>query len=126
MPRDDAILLDLLRASRRAAEGRSGLSIAAFREDWKAQSIVLHQLLVLGEAVKRLSPGFREAHPDISWRKMAGLRDILIHCYDTIDAETVWEIVDRDLPPLIAFLERVAPRRPEQGDSNPEGRRESP
>lgn len=110
MPRDDAILLDLIQASRRAMEGLGGLSKDAFANNWKAQSIVLHQLLVLGEAAKRLSFEFRQAHPQIPWRKISGLRDILIHCYDTVDIETVWEIIDRDLPPLIAFLESVAPK----------------
>ena len=110
MGRDSAILLDLSLAARRAVAGMDDFSMEAFTEDWKAQSIVLHQLLILGEAAKRLSPEFRDAHPKIPWRKIAGLRDVLIHCYDTVDIETVWEIVKRDLPPLITFLETVAPR----------------
>ena len=109
MANDESVILDLLQASRRAMEGLSDTSLDAFMEDWKAQSIVVHQLLILGEAVKRLSAGFREAHPDIEWRKMAGMRDVLIHCYDTIDVESVWEIVNRDLPPLVVFLESIAP-----------------
>jgi uncharacterized protein with HEPN domain len=109
MPKDDAILLDLLQASLRAVEGLGALALDEFVEDWRAQSIVLHQLLMLGEGVKRLSAEFRDAHAEIPWRKMAGLRDILIHCYDTVDLETVLEIVHRDLPPFIIFLETVAP-----------------
>jgi len=111
MPADDAVLLDILLASRRAVEALAGASYNNFAPDWRTQSIVLHQLLVLGEAVKRLSPEFRDNHSQIPWRQMAGMRDVLIHCYDTIDLKTVWNIVTRDLPPLIDFLETVAPRQ---------------
>ena len=116
MDRDDATFLDLLLASRRAVEGLGDLTSGALADDWKTQSIVLHQLLVLGEGVKRLSSEFRDKHSTMPWRRIAGLRDILIHCYDTVDVEAVCEIVNRDLPPLIAFLESVAPRFPDDGD----------
>ena len=53
------------------------LDLPAFLADAKTQSAVLHQLLILGEAVKRLSAPFREAHPEIPWKEIAGSRDIL-------------------------------------------------
>lgn len=109
MSNDDAILLDILQSARRAVEGLEQLSLDDFNKDWRAQSVVIHQLLVLGEAVKRLSIEFRTNHPGAPWRQMAGLRDILIHQDDTVDSGTVWAIVTDNLPPIIAFLETVAP-----------------
>jgi uncharacterized protein with HEPN domain len=65
--------------------------------------------LVLGEAVKRLSEEFRHHHPEIRWRLIAGMRDKLIHEYDTVDLEEVWRTATADIPQLIAFLEPLAP-----------------
>ena len=48
------------------------------------------RLEILGEATKRLSPEFRRLHPDLPWRAMAGMRDVLIHAYDQVDLEEVW------------------------------------
>ncbi len=110
MSRDSAFLVDALRASHNAVEFLGGLELAAFVADEKTQSAVVHQLLVLGEAVKRLSTVFREAHPEIPWRKIAGLRDVLIHQYDVVDSAGVWKTVREDLPPLIRALECLVPQ----------------
>ncbi len=114
MPRDDASLLDVLQASRRAEEFLGGLDLDAFLADVKTQSAVLHQLLVLGEAVKRLSPTFRESHPEIPWKEIAGSRDILIHAYDSVDLGGVWRAVTEDVPKLVASVAPLV--------SRPEGR----
>lgn len=81
-----------------------------FLADWKAQSILQHQLMILGEAVKRLSQEFRDLHPEIPWRGIAGERDVLVHQYDAVDLPEVWLVVAEKVPPLLAFLETVAPK----------------
>jgi uncharacterized protein with HEPN domain len=111
MWRDDATLLDILRAARLALEFRGRLEKAAFLTDLKTQAAVLHELLVLGEAAKRLSAAFREEHPDVPWKAIAGMRDRLLHGYDDVDLDLVWKTVDADLPALVTRLEALAPGR---------------
>jgi uncharacterized protein with HEPN domain len=79
MHRDEATLLDIAVAARLVLEFKEGMDKAAFLDDVKTQSSVLHQFMVLGEAVKRLSDDFCSSHPEIPWSLMAGMRDKLIH-----------------------------------------------
>jgi uncharacterized protein with HEPN domain len=109
LPRDDAHVLDILKAARLAIEFKGSADKAAFLADAKTQSAVLHQLLVIGEAVKRLSPEFRAAHPEVPWRLIAGARDKLIHFYEGVDLEEVWKMVTSDLSGLIRLIEPLAP-----------------
>jgi uncharacterized protein with HEPN domain len=111
MWRDDATLLDILRAAHLALEFRGRQDKAAFMADAKTQAAVLHELLVLGEAAKRLSTGFRDEHSDVPWKAITGMRDRLLHGYDDVDLDLVWKTVDEDLPALVARLEGLAPRR---------------
>lgn len=77
-----------------------------FLENSMMQSAVVHELEVIGEATKALTKGFREAHAGIPWKGMAGLRDILIHEYDSIDVDEVWRVVETDIPALERVLSR--------------------
>jgi uncharacterized protein with HEPN domain len=112
LPRDEAYVLDILKAARLAIEFKGTADTAAFLADAKTQSAVLHQLLVVGEAVKRLSPEFRAAHPEVPWKLIAGTRDKLIHFYEGVDLEQVWGMVTSDLPELIRWIEPLAPPAP--------------
>jgi uncharacterized protein with HEPN domain len=102
--RDDATLLDIARAATLVHEFVADLSPEAFRNDPKTYSAVQHQLLVLGKAVKRLSRGFRAQHPEIPWSLVAGMRDHLIHGYDTVDLDAVWMTATPDIPELIVQI----------------------
>lgn len=112
MSRDDAVVLDLLIAARRAVEFASGVTREQLESDLKTQSAILHQLLVLGEAVKRLSDSFRDSHSETPWKAVAGMRDRIIHGYDDIDLGEVWRTVEHDLPLLISLLEPLVPQKP--------------
>ena len=112
MQRDQATLLDILKAARMAIEFAGGLTRDALEEDLKTQSAILHQLMLLGEGVKRLSTDFRDEHTEIPWRLIAGMRDRLIHAYDDVDLDQVWETVIEDLPELIPSLAGLVTLQP--------------
>lgn len=64
------------------------------------QDAVMRNLEIMGEATKQLSPELRHAHTEVPWRRVAGLRDVLIHDYLSVDVQELWNIVERDLPAL--------------------------
>jgi uncharacterized protein with HEPN domain len=109
MQRDSAVLLDIVQAAHLVLAFVEGMTKVAFDADLKTRSAVLHQLIVIGEAVKRLSPEFRASHMDIPWSAIAGMRDRLIHGYDIVDLEEVWKTATVDVPSLLAALEPLVP-----------------
>jgi uncharacterized protein with HEPN domain len=113
MSRDETTLLDIVRAARLVLEFRQGMDKADFFKDIKTQSAILHQLMVIGEAVKRLSQDFRTRHSEIPWTLIAGMRDKLIHEYDIVDLDEVWKTVDVDIPELLSLLEPLIPKQKE-------------
>ena len=80
---------------------------AAFFADRRTQHAVERNLTIIGEAVKNLSPGFRERYTEIEWRRVAGLRDKLVHDYPGVEVEIVWSVVERHLPLLRKVLTRA-------------------
>jgi uncharacterized protein with HEPN domain len=61
---------------------------------------------IIGEAATRVSPAFQNAHPDVPWAQVIGLRNRLIHGYDAIDFDILWSIITHDLPVLVVTLEK--------------------
>jgi len=109
MRQDEATLLDIAGAATHILSFVAGLTTEDFLKDDKTLSAVLHQLLVLGEATKRLSVEFRTEHSEIQWRLMAGMRDILIHAYDTVDLDEVWKTATKDMPDLLSQVQPLLP-----------------
>lgn len=112
MQRDEATILDIYLAATEAIEFRGQYDEQAFRADAKTQSAVLHKLLIIGEAIRRLSPEFRDSHSAIPWKDIAGMRDRLIHQYDRVDLKQVWNSLVEGLPVLVAFLKPLVPQEP--------------
>ncbi len=79
----------------------------AFLADTLIQDAVLRNLEVIGEAVKQLSEEARAAAPEILWRRIAGMRDKLIHDYLGVSLELVWGVVERELPRLGEASQRL-------------------
>lgn len=73
--------------------------------DWESAFALRLALQILGEAANRLPANLQAAEPQIAWAEIIGLRNILVHGYDTIDLDILWKIAEKDLPPLISRLE---------------------
>ena len=109
MPRDDAYLLDILIAARQARAFLEGVTWEEFVQSELHQSAVLRPLEIIGEAARRVSLETQQAHPEIPWAQMIGMRNRLIHEYFQVDLRRVWETVQTDLPALIAQVEPLIP-----------------
>jgi uncharacterized protein with HEPN domain len=102
-----AHVVDMLDCARRIEAYSRGLDLHVFREQGMAYDAVLRNLEVLGEAAKGVTPELRLRHPEVQWRSMAGLRDVLIHRYFGLEDETLWDVVVNEIPVLITALGRV-------------------
>ena len=101
MSRDYKVYLeDILEAIGKIRTYTVGMSADSFAADNKTLDAVLRNLEVIGEAVKRIPDEIRLQHQQVEWKKIAGLRDILIHQYFGIDAEIIWDVVHNKLPEL--------------------------
>jgi uncharacterized protein with HEPN domain len=112
MNRDDAALLDIYNAAQRIVLFATGLTKTNLATDEEKQSAILYQVIVVGEATKRLSASFRSVHPQIPWKDIAGMRDILAHQYDRVNLATLWDVIQEDIPELIALIEPMLPATP--------------
>ena len=107
MPRDRVLVADMLRYARQAARAGAGLTAETLEADPDRQSMVLWPLTVLGEAAAHVSDAYQAAHPEVAWRKIVGLRNVLVHDYSGVDMAAVAEVLRTHLPELIQRLEAL-------------------
>lgn len=112
-PNDDSALLDIAAACRFVVIAVEDLNAEQFARDPFRESAVLHHLTIAGEATKRLSASFREAHPTVNRRAVAGMRDVIVHRYERVDSREVWTIATTSVPNLLAYIEPLLPEPPE-------------
>lgn len=108
MDRDLGFLVDILIAARDLEEFKQGKTKEDFLGSKLLRSAILHQLVVIGEASRRLSGEFRARHPEIPWQRVIALRNFVVHEYDEVDFAIVWNICERQVPELISFCEPMA------------------
>jgi uncharacterized protein with HEPN domain len=99
-------LLDILEAIEKIESHLPGDKLT-FSVDELLQTWDIHHLRIIGEAVRSLSEGFRLTHPDLPYKSIIGMRNILTHLYFEIDADIVWSVLINDLPVLKAQVSTI-------------------
>jgi len=108
MPQDyKAYLRDIFGAIGKIERYTENMNFEDFSNNELIQDGVIRNLEIIGEAVKNLPDDIKKDYPEIEWRKIAGLRDILIHAYFGVDLEVVWDIVKNKVPELKETVRRI-------------------
>lgn len=109
--RDESVYLKHIRDAIARVESYTAKGRKAFFGDTLVQDAVIRNLEVIGEAVRHLPADFRHRHPEVPWRSITALRNVLIHEYFGVDLEIVWNVVRRRLPTLKRHVQAILRRR---------------
>ncbi len=108
-PETDVRLRHMLDAAREAAQMARGRTRADLDADRPLNLSLVRLLEIVGEAASRVPVAERVNYPGIPWPQIVGLRNRLIHGYDNVDFDILWQILSQDLSPLITALEKILP-----------------
>jgi uncharacterized protein with HEPN domain len=98
---------DILDAMQKAEILVKDVTYEQFKADFRINFAVVRALEIVGEATKRLPMSLRDQYPDIPWKRMAGMRDRIIHGYDAVDLEVVWDAVKAEIPRVKPLLQQI-------------------
>lgn len=117
--RDDrACLWDMLTAARAVQTFVERRTLGAYLADLMLRSAVERQLEIIGEAARRVSKPFQDAHPEIPWRPVQAQRHVLAHEYGEIKHERIWRVATVHVPELIKQLAALLPELPPGSDAD--------
>lgn len=105
--KSDVYLQDILESIGHIQRFLEGISEEEFYKNVEKQDAILRRLEIIGEAVKHLSDEIREDHPDIPWRQITGMRDIIIHEYFGVTLEMIWIVATDDILDLKTKVEEI-------------------
>jgi uncharacterized protein with HEPN domain len=97
----------MLEAASKIARYLGGRQAEAFLADEMAYDATLRNLEIIGEAAKAIPEEIRQRYPEVDWRGVTGLRDVLAHAYFALDDATLWKIVHTDVRQLLEVLEKI-------------------
>jgi len=106
MNRDNVFVQQILDAISKIEKYTQG-GINEFHNEMMVQDAVIRNIEIIGEVTKRISLDFKSKYPEVTWRQMAGIRDVLIHDYDSIDVAIVWNVVVKELPKIKDILGHI-------------------
>jgi len=109
MQRDLQFLLDMLQSAELILTYTAQCSKDEFVANVQLQDSVIWPLLVIAEAARRVSEPTRQASPNVSWQEINGMRNRLVHEYNDVNLNIVWDVVQFEIPPLIEELKSRIP-----------------
>jgi len=98
---------DIQESISKIEENTKAVSREDFFSNTQVQDAVLRRLEIMGEAVKNIPDEFKNRYPEIPWKKIAGLRDVLTHAYFGVNLDRIWKIIEEDIPHLKSEMARV-------------------
>lgn len=106
MPNDDSLYVEhMLTTARKIAARTAGVSRVQYDASEDLQIIFTHLVQIIGEAAARISSATRDAHPEIPWKKIIGMRHRLVHDYLHVDLDILWTVITERIPELIELME---------------------
>ena len=115
MQKDDIVYVGHMLDTARLIAGKvAGKSRADFDADENLRLAATHLIQTIGEAARRVSSAFQQAHPQVPWNKIVGMRHKVVHDYLHIDFDIVWDVATVNVPPLVVQLEEIVPPEPSE------------
>jgi len=110
MSKDDSVFVGhMLDTAQKISAKVAGASRSQFDDDENLRMAVVHLIQTIGEAAPRVSQPYHDAHPEIPWKAIIGMRHRVVHDYLEVDYDIVWDVATVNLPPLIVELEKLVP-----------------
>ncbi|MCD6256889.1 DUF86 domain-containing protein [Candidatus Aerophobetes bacterium] len=101
-------LQDILNSIKDIESFIENMDFKDFSKDKKTINAVIRSIEVIGEAAKNIPKSIRDKHPQVPWKKMAGMRDKMIHEYFGVDIEILWKTVKEDIPSLKPLMKKIS------------------
>ena len=100
-------LEDILHSGNKILRFTANMTFEELLADERTFDAVARNLQIIGEAIKNIPPEIRSQYPQIEWRKIAGLRDIITHAYFSVDEEVIWDVIQNKIPNLLEKIKYI-------------------